>query len=74
MMWLIDEALPATAHLAPIGEGDEPAAVGMTSLVLLQVFSRFVEEFDIDPWLLIRELGELGNAGQLLSLDERLAG
>jgi hypothetical protein len=41
---------------------------------LLQVFSRFVEEFEIDPSLLIRELGELQNVGQLFSLGERLAG
>ena len=74
MMLLINEALPAQERHAPFGDGDELVSVGITSLVLLQVFSRFIEEFQVDPSLLMSELGEVRNVGQLLSLGERLAG
>lgn len=74
MTVLINEALPAAERCAVVVDGDELVSVGITSLVLLQVFSRFIEEFHIDPSLLMSELGELRTVGQLLSLGERLAG
>ena len=73
MTLLINEALPA-AERAPLGDEDQLESVGITSLVLLQVLSRFIEEFQGDPSLLASELGELRNVGQLLSLGEQLAG
>ena len=72
MMLLITEALGVPERRPLLGDGDELVSVGITSLVLLQVFSRFIEEFEVDPSLLISELGELRNVGQLLSLGERL--
>jgi hypothetical protein len=74
MMLLINDALPAGERRTLVGDGDELVSVGITSLVLLQVFSRFIEEFEVDPSLLMSELGELRNVGQLLSLGQRLAG
>lgn len=74
LMRLIDDALPPQERCTPIGNGDELASVGITSLVLLQVVSRFIEDFHVDPSVLMNELGELRNVGQLLSLGERLAG
>jgi hypothetical protein len=71
---LIVDAVPAAERRAPLADADELASAGITSLVLLQVFSQFIDEFQVDPSLLMSELGELRTVGQLLSLGERLAG